>query len=750
MSNAYTEDQLGTALINAHNAGDEDAARTLANAILQIRASKTPQPGSSPSLPLDTVEQAAGPGTIARASLAPDPKVQIQRYAEAFNQPVSDFGIVGDHIVRRVPDTGQYARVEPSVSGASNPIDAAKRAFDWVAGGTGQAIPAVGAGVGVVAGGLAGIESGPGALATAMAGGAAGSSLGEVARQKLDHALAPKDDQTPMDWGNVGWQGLAGASGPVVGKGIEAVGGRIAPVLADTAANELPANATERAALTAGTAPVPEPQGALGLAPDAIKSIQGHILSIQGLLGGRAAAAAEFKVEPTVGQFTGSKVAQAAERQSAGLVPFMQDFANKAIDQNTVQTPRAVNMMLDDIAPNASASDQIGGFRSAADDVIKQRFKAQSAEAAPIYEAALDGKPPFWSDDLTGIMMRPSMKAGWAEAQKNAAEEGYTLPALFKTDANGATTLNTEAAPTWRDWQNIKIGLNDAIKAQTDDLTGKLTPDGRRLVQTKSDLMDVLYKANPDWRAADAKYGSASDITDAMLNGGAGAIKRMTGADRQSMITGIFTPGNKILPDAIPSLRQQFIDAGHRDEWMGGVRNYIANGFDQASKSTGSAPDQMNVAAKFYNGFWGNPQQNEVITNALGGPTAPLAQRWGRLGEAMEMLSHRLPEGSRTATDIGAPTLASQGGAFNSVMSLLGGTRAASENLISGLGEMQKQGNARKFAEYALNSDKGMEMLRKLATVPTDSPRARSILSSMLMEAGGVGGEDQWSGASSH
>src|SRR5262249_34234867 len=62
--------------------------------------------------PADDVRYAAPASAIARASFAPGIDTQIKRYAEHFNQPVTDFSIHGDRIVRKVPETGTYAFVE--------------------------------------------------------------------------------------------------------------------------------------------------------------------------------------------------------------------------------------------------------------------------------------------------------------------------------------------------------------------------------------------------------------------------------------------------------------------------------------------------------------------------------------------------------------------------------------------------------------------------------------------------------------
>lgn len=692
----------------------------------------TTQTGAAPSdKPLDDTAHAASPLTIARASLAPDPQVQIKRYAEAFNQPVEDFGVVGDHIVRRVPDTGQYARVEPSVSGASSPIDAAKRAFDWVAGGAGPAIPAVTSGLGVAAGTVGGL---PGEIA----GGAAGASAGEIARQKLDAYLAKNDDEAPIDWGNVALQGAAGAAGPLLGKVAGSVANRVGPVLEQAAADELPAGATAARDLITGSGnSITGNAASFGLSPRVVDALKEHIAGKESELAQLRQDAQSLGVDLSLGQLTGSEAVKQSERQLLRQPETVQSVVDLRNAQNTKQIPDAVKGLMDEIAPETSRGQAVADFRDAAGDVIDKQFADQSAKARPVYAAALDDKPPFWSDDLAPIMQRPSMQAGWKEAQKDAAEEGRTLPEMFVKDADGNMTLDTTKVPDWRDWQNIKIGLGKAIDAGTDPTTGKMTPDAKRILNTKNDLMRVLYQANPEWKAADIAYGSASDVTDAVLNGGVGFLNKMSGPDRQNMVNRVFS-GQNLMPDDITAMRRQFAYAGKSDDWNGGVRSYIADKLADAVAPLKQGGEPSNVAGSLYKLF--EDRQADVLKAALGGDANDvLIAQWNKLGRVLKAASNQLPEGSATATDTAAPGLARRG-----VQALTYMLKPASmgADLLDGLSKMQDPANARKLADTLLTPT-GDKLLKALYPTTPGTAKANSILGMMLTQAGIVEAEDR-------
>ena len=360
-------------------------------------ANPTPKAGSTPNAALDDIAHAAGAGTIARASLAPDVKVQMQRYAEAFKQPLSDFGLVDGNIIRKVPETGQYARVQASVAGssASHPLEAAERAMDWVAGGTGQAIPAVtSAALAALAGTLATPETlGAGTLPAAMAGGTAGAALGETARQKLDALLAPKGEEAPMDWGNVGWQAAAGAAGPLAGKAIEAVGGRLAPILAKSAPNDLASFAPEAAAEAAASEGTSATGAAtsFGLSPRVEAALKEHIAGKDAELAALRKDAQDLGIDLSLGQLTGSEAVKQSERQLIRQPETVQAVADLRTAQNEQQIPAAVRSVMDEIAPDAPAGQQVESFRQGAQDVVKKGLDDRSAAAEIAYGEANKG-----------------------------------------------------------------------------------------------------------------------------------------------------------------------------------------------------------------------------------------------------------------------------------------------------------------------------------------------------------------------
>lgn len=705
-----------------------------------------PTPGSHDN-PLDDTAHAANPLQIARASLAPDPHVQLKRYAEAFNQPVSDFGIVGDHIVRKIPGTkDQYARVEPSVRGSKGPVDAAERAMDWVASGAGPLIPAVGAGVGTAAAGLAGLPSGPGAVATAALGGAAGASAGEFARQKLDAALAPKGEEADMDWENVAAQGGLGATGVLGAKAVGAVAKRLAPVVArgvQMAGSGLEGGAGPLGEVAGGVAREgggaaaegAETATSFGLSPRVINALKDHIAGKESELAQLREDAKALGVDLSLGQLTGSEAVKGAERQLVRQPETVQAVADLRNAQNNEQIPGAVRKVMDDIAPDAPAGKQVGDFRDAADAVVSKGRKEQSAQATQAFGTALDNRTDrFWTPRLDDLMQRPSVQAGLANARKISAEEGFdrlTVPAFENGKLVGRDTV-----PDWRSWQYIKKGIDAEIESHTDPVSGTVDAYGRAAIKTKRELMGILTKENPEWGTALRQYGESADAIDQILDGGVGVLTKMSGPDRQAIVNRVFS-GQNLMAEDVAAMRRQFAYAGKSAEWNAGVRSYVSDALADAVAPLKKDGTPVNVGGALYKNLF-EERQAKILQAAMGGNANPaLIARWNQLGRVLKAASNQLPEGSPTATDAGAPGLVQRG-----VQALKYITHPATmgTDLMDGLSKMQKPEEAKKLATYLLTPE-GDKVLKSLAGQAPGSPKANSILGTMLTQAGIVEAE---------
>lgn len=662
--------------------------------------------------PTDEAAQHAPASAIARASLAPNPETQILRYAEHFKQSPDDFRIISGHVVRKVPETGAYAYVEPeSIFAGKGAGDTLARAGKYVASGAGPAIPAI-------AGGVAAAAATPfGLLGAAPAGAAAGAGA-EAGRQWLDKALAD-DKETPLDWANIGQEGAFNGAGPVVGKALGALGRLVAkmpwikPLLSKPGAIEEEGG-----------------KNVLGLSKETHDQILAHIDSHAGELERAAQDAADLGLMNDLGQDTRSQHVMAMIRDYRRTPEGMQAFANRRAAQAKAY-PAAAEKTLNDMAlPKVSPEQAVSGFRDAAEDVTQKALGDRGVIAKKAYGDALDARTDrFWNEDVDKLMNRPSMERAIGHAKKIAAElgEDITVPVYDK-----GKMVGRDVVPDWRSWDYVKQGLDAVIDENTNEF-GKVNAYGRAVSKTRKALLDQLDTANPDYKAARAKYGSASDATNMILDGGVGFIRNMKGLDAQSMVNRVL--GGKIMPEEIGRMRNQFATAGKIKDWDTVVRNYIEDGLTSAlTPPRGGVLN--NPAGAIRQSFFDDPRQAEVLRAAIGDPQK--LEPWEKFGRALESARHQLAEGSPTATaDMlhkspvkKAVTMA------KSAVSLKTGHGAL--DVIDHAISSQSPTERKKIIQYLMGGTEGNRAMRSLPKVitPYNQSRSNAILATIMTNAG--------------
>lgn len=141
---------------------------------------------------------------------------------------------------------------------------------------------------------------------------------------------------------------------------------------------------------------------------------------------------------------------------------------------------------------------------------------AESARAAakPLYEKAY-AKPVPFSFELEKILDTSAGKAALRKASQIASNEQVPFAQWFANIADDGTTT-IKRVPDMRAWDYIKRGLDDVIDGQTDNLTGKVTNQGRAVVGLKNRLLSHLDEANPDYGKARKAYAGAAQIDEAL------------------------------------------------------------------------------------------------------------------------------------------------------------------------------------------------------------------------------------------
>lgn len=601
--------------------------------------------------PVDDPSLAANPKQIARASLATTPEVEMQRYAKQFGQPIEDFKLHGDKIVRKVPETGTWAYVQPgfwSPKGSGEGLGArAMRKLDWTASGAGPAIPiSAGAGAGALAG-LASLPAGPVVAGVdAVTSSSLAAAGAEGGRQKLDRWL-DDDTETPTDWGNIGWHALqAGATEPVslVLKGLGGLAARLPGVRQILEKRGFNQQEVEKRALEAAHDEHPLsflPEDVLGDIHQYLDGQWQHMAQV-------ARDAQAMGIDTlSLGQKTNSPVLKKVERWLAGTPEGAERMGRTRQLQNEIQVPGAARQTLDEVAPG-TGDNAVEEFRDATGKIITGAKKARAVKAKSAYADALDDpeNPLHYSDELKEVLGRVQKIAPNAlkDAQNMAEARGEPFPPFFDVNAAGDPVLNG-TQPNWRAMDYVKRALDGVRKSDTNAM-GDIGNKGSVANDLKSQMLGILDPMNPKYAAARAQFGESSDAIDQILKGGLGKIQRMTGPDRINMLDQVFSGSrNSLNAKDVGKVRDLFVKAGKEDEWKNATRAYLEDGLDESLRLNQNGGETGNVAGKML-GYWNTDRQRAVLRAAIGDPAK--ASKVARFMDVMEATSRMLPEGSPT------------------------------------------------------------------------------------------------------
>lgn len=692
-------------------------------------------------------DEAAPRSAIARASLAPDPEVRMQRYAEHFKQPIEDFKMIGDRLVRKIPGTKRWGYVERPGS-----------ALDWGAEQVGPSIPGATGVLGATAAGIpAALTRSPKTMVAvqSVAGGASAAG-GEYLRQGLDRWLA-SDAKTPTDWNNVAWHtaaGLADAPAGIVVKkaaqGLTKLAAKVPGVRA------LVARAGPAAALVRQ-----EGQNLLGLTNEAREAVLEYLDGKWGDIAQLAQEARDWGIDLSLGQKTGSRTLMNLERQAARYPEGTERFHALREKQNETQIPGMVrSQVLDKIAPAAAPESYVARFRGAADEVVAAEEKKRMELAQPLYTEAFAANKDMASPTLNRLLLTPHGKKAmtWARERMQNRMSRMGTPDPELTEQMRELVARGEMDP-------IKGGVSKGMKLETYDLIKQAMFDEeqalRKLVATgkarKGELKDLVdirkdfireldrldvtastgkNSVRPDGGAysrARKTFSDGSEDLEAMLEGGVGLLKRMKGADRQNMVTRVFS-GTNLMPDEVAKMRGHFLRANKIGEWNAGIRSYVEAQLLKAMDPTQIA-EASNVAGKLNKGLFG--ENAETLRAAIGDPA--LLDRWDRMGRLLKAVAHQLPEGSPTHTD----AIADRGRmskAFKAIGKVFSPDKWG-DAIAEGVDAMNDPASRKKLVDYLL-TDEGDRALRSLPgriTINNPPSRAMPVLGGIFLAAG-IGG----------
>lgn len=651
---------------------------------------------------VDDPERGASLATIARASLAPDVQDQMRRYAAArfpglpVDEAVKRYGIDRDgNIIFADPVTGQLVREVPTVGRGEGLGDKFMRAGRWVASGAGPALPGVAAGV-------VGALTGPTGASIPAAGAAAG--VADLARQAVDRYFAG-EDPTNLSYSNAAGQALMNATGQAVGVGIN--------------------KALQRNPL--GVQPYDRLK-----ARDPAEQQQWRNLYDEAKSRG---------VDLSVGEASNLRSIRAQERALRTLPETTDKFDDFIRNRNTNQVPAAVRSELDRIAPARNVAEGANMLRQGADDVLAGMVKRRTAAASPHYQAAFaSGVEPDISPVLQEIEARLA-KVG--EATPTGRGLRAMLNALTQeervVDAAGKEVTQRVPLRNYEVLHSVKEQFDDIVSGAFDaNQTSAAKRAARDFAGIKAELADVLKAAHPGYAQGASIYSQMSvPIQEARK----GAINALLGKEGPSSIRyaeALFDAAKDIPPQEIHKIRQLYTAAGKQDEWMAGVRSFLADRLDTALQINASG-EPGGVPGKFVKSVWGTGNQQAILKAALG--DQQLVTSFGKLMDVLTAAARSLPEGSPTAANLAAQQAMMQPGKvgrFIGKATSPGTLLSLGDDVVEGIAALRRPAQRIALADHLL-SPEGMAQLRRMTMLSPTSQKAIDIASLILTDAGIIG-----------
>jgi hypothetical protein len=146
-----------------------------------------------------------------------------------------------------------------------------------------------------------------------------------------------------------------------------------------------------------------------------------------------------------------------------------------------------------------------------------------STRAAPLYRQA-EGVTT-WSPKLEEFWKHPDVQKGLAVGVRRQARDAVGTGQPFDPNHYGITNFNAAGdpiitgVPNMKSIQAAKVGLDEMIDANRNEITGRLTAEGRSLANMQRRMLSEIDSINPTYRAARQEYAGPMQIEEAIRFG---------------------------------------------------------------------------------------------------------------------------------------------------------------------------------------------------------------------------------------
>jgi hypothetical protein len=161
--------------------------------------------------------------------------------------------------------------------------------------------------------------------------------------------------------------------------------------------------------------------------------------------------------------------------------------------------------------------------RGTAEQAREELINRASAEAAPLYRQA--EAVPTWSPRLQEFFDFPDVQRGLAIGAKRQARDVVGTGRQSDPHTYGVTDFNAagdpiiRGTPNMRSIQAAKVGIDEMIDKNRNEITQRLTAEGKSLNDMQRRMLAEVDSINPVYRQARQAYGGPMQIEEAIRFG---------------------------------------------------------------------------------------------------------------------------------------------------------------------------------------------------------------------------------------
>jgi len=324
-----------------------------------------------------------------------------------------------------------------------------------------------------------------------------------------------------------------------------------------------------------------------------------------------------------------------------GQNPEVSKKAFRVLKNQNKEAATAVDSLLNVIAAPQQTLLAAPRARTAAGNIINSKALARTEAASPIFKQAFrrqrQGKVPLLDTEALEIKIS-AMANQFDETGQVSKKLSETLDKISRSEGNLSRLHNS------------KLEIDQIIEARGENAIGRTTK--RFLTDVQTDLVALMEKQSPSYRAARDEFKRLSPAVDDIRNGVFGRISDIKDLDLKRVSGIIFDPDQpaSIATNAIKSLKN--VEGGEEiasglvrnelEKRLGRMKTVLAEGAETGGRKLENLPQQL------LTNFFGNAKQKKVLFNALTelNPGALQNAKW--LEKSLDRASAGRPGGSQT------------------------------------------------------------------------------------------------------